>query len=478
MTTKLYLLLLALFATLFACSDNNLSNEIEEVQTNSKNRPNFVLIYTDDQRFDYIGYENSLVNTPNMDRIASNGVKFSSAIVTTALCSPSRATLLTGRYASVNGVLSVDLAEMDSDEVCFSQTMKNAGYRTGFFGKWHLQTPPNPESCGFDEALYFHGIEAYFDTPLYKNGKKIETSGYLEDTLATSITEYIDSVADGDSPFLVHYSSLAPHMDKYFEWPNTPAVESSYGDVQFPLPESWLSDMSGKPSYLLNSRSRRRAINIYGYDEPLKVEAHQRAYAGSVSDLDRAVGTIIDALIENDLMDNTYIVFMGDNGWLMGEFKMTSKLLAYEASIRVPMFISGPTIPTGITSDALVTNADIAPTILKIAGIEPEMPMNGKSLKSIFNDPHLIFRDMAFYEAPASMHEVYPIRALRNNHLKFIQTLSNDDERKIIFEELYDLSADPNETKNIANTVEQEHVMMHLRKRILIEEENIKSIEQ
>ncbi|GAB5456983.1 MAG: sulfatase [Henriciella sp.] len=441
-------------------------------------RPNFVIIYTDDQRSDFIGYKNTSVETPHMDRLAKGGLTFNQAIVTTALCSPSRATLLTGRYASVNGVLSVDEAAMREEEVCFSETMRASGYRTAYFGKWHLTNPAVPAQCGFEETLYFHGIEGYFDTPLFEDDAPVETSGYLEITLAGAIGDYLGSLGDDDAPFLIHYASLAPHMDKDFAWPNTADTETLYSEERFPLPETWEASLEGKPEYLQTSRSRRRAVEVYGYDDPLKVEAHHRAYAGAVTDLDNAVGVIADALEDAGVLDNTYIIFMGDNGWLMGEYKMTSKLLAYETSIRVPMFISGPGVTPGAVSQALVTNADIAPTILALSGIAPAMPMNGRSLEPLFEDAGAHWRDMAFYEAPASMHEVYPLKAIRSQDWKYIQTLSQGEGRELVFEELYNLKTDPNETLNLVENAAVEDILNELRARMLKEESDVKALIQ
>ncbi|WP_298916387.1 sulfatase-like hydrolase/transferase [uncultured Algimonas sp.] len=435
----------------------------------AKSPPNFILIFTDDQRWDAIGYKNPMVVTPNMNELAASGIRFDQAIVTTAVCSPSRATLLTGRYASANGVLNVDESFLNEDEICVSERLRDAGYETSYFGKWHLKRPATPEQCGFDRALYFEGIESYFDTNLIQNGEPVSTSGYLEMNMAGEISDYLREQARSDhggKPFFIHYSPLAPHMDRNFAWPNTEETRRTYESLDPPIPNTWDSNLEGKPGYLATSRSRRRAIEVYGYEDPEAVRQHFRDYYGAVTDLDKAVGQILDTLEQTGLDRNTYVIFMGDNGWLMGEYKMTSKLLAYEASIRVPLIIAGPQIDDGQISGALVTNADITPTLLDLAGLPVPVVIHGSSLKPLMKDGVREWRSSVLYEAPSSQHEVNPIRSLRTHDWKYIQTHELGNLGKVIFEELYDLSQDPDETTNLAEEQALRDIKVLLRREL------------
>lgn len=423
-----------------------------DVSEEPSTRPNFVVIYSDDHRWDAMGVAgNDYIKTPNLDRLAKEGVYFPNAFVTLSICAPSRAALLTGRYGSANGVTDVSGgAAVHETERTIAHLLKDRGYATAVTGKWHL--PNSPRSLGFDYEYYFDGIAQYWNVAFQSDGVEIPTKGFVEDRIVDASVKFLEG-RDQTRPFFLWVNTLAPHMEASFSW--SPKAESFYAYrlAGAPLPGTWEGKNEGKPPYLANDRARQRAL-YYGYDDPLAIREHARLYAASVSDMDAAVGRLMAELDRMNLSGNTYIIFMGDNGWFLGEHGFTSKVLAYEESIRVPMVVRGPGIAPAV-NDNLVLNIDVLPTLLELAGTRVPDNVHGRSLKGVLADSGAEpLREAVLYEAFLSptetVHTTYPHLAVRTHDWKYIATFNPEDRDQLAFEELYDLRADREETDNLA----------------------------
>jgi len=433
-------------------------------------RPNIVFILTDDQRHDAMGCAgNRLVRTPNLDLLAARGVRFENAFVTLSICSPSRAAYLTGRYGSATGVTSV-LGTINKNEKTIAHYLKEAGYRTGMVGKWHLGN--SPAECGFDFATFFQSNGTYYNRKVLKSGEPATAHGYIEDFNAQEAINFIKD--DSSSPFMLWLCTQVPHMDHTFDWPARQETLATYDQSLMPVPQTWRDDLQGKPAYLKESRSRKQALH-YGYDKAENIRRHFQRYYAAITEMDAALGRVLKAVDEMGLRDNTFFIFMGDNGWFMGEHGFTSKVLPYEESIRVPMIIAGPGIRQG-TDSRLVLNIDLAPTILELAQIPVPQNMHGKSLLPLLNSKKAKWKESFLYEAPTPALGSRPLLALRTQRYKLIQTFDESELSQVVFEELYDLKQDTKETNNLVDIPDYSNILQRLRGQIKRTRSVLKSV--
>lgn len=409
-------------------------------------KPNILFILTDDQRWDSIAAAGNMqINTPNLDRIYNRGVQFENAFVTLAICSPSRAACLTGRYGSSNGVTKVGNTALNKGEITFAHALKGNGYSTGVTGKWHLKT--SPKDCGFDFVSTCWSNGPWYDRKFSIDGESKVMPGFVDDVVADESTRFINQAAQQNTPFVLFLCTQVPHMDHKHTWPARQKYIAKYNIEEMGIPTTWNDDLSGKPEYLKTSRNREQALK-YGYDQPVNIQKHIRDYHASVEQMDAAVGRVLDELENKGLMDNTWIIFMGDNGWMLGEHGMTSKVLPYEESMRVPMAIAGPNVKPS-TSSALVLNIDLAATIYELAGLSVPRALHGHSLLPFLQGKlPSDWRRSFLYEAPTPQLGSKPLWAVRNERWKFVETDINGNQ---VFRELYDLKVDAIERKNLAN---------------------------
>ncbi|MCG8652519.1 MAG: sulfatase-like hydrolase/transferase, partial [Pirellulales bacterium] len=408
-------------------------------------RPNIVFVLTDDHRWDGLTSSGKpLVRTPNLDRIAASGTRFSNAFVTLAICSPSRAACLTGRYGSANGVTAIGKVGLRPGESTFARALRKSGYLTGVAGKWHLKT--TPRQCGFDFASVCWANGTWYDRRFSIGGQSKIMPGFVDDVAADQAIGFIRDAAAQSKPFLLWLCTQVPHMDHKFSWPAQPQYLNRQAVDQMPLPPTWNDDLQGKPSYLKTARNRTRALE-YGYDDPVNIQQHARDYYASVEQMDAAVGRVLDELDRLKLSENTWIIFMGDNGWMLGEHGMTSKVLPYEESMRVPMMICGPGTQPQV-SDSLVLNIDLTATIYQLAAVPIPPNLHGQSLLPLVsgNTP-ADWRQSFLYEAPTAQLGSKPLWAVRDNRWKYITTETGAGD---FFEELYDLQSDSIEKINLA----------------------------
>ncbi len=431
----------------------------QERSVAQEQRPNLLFITTDDQRFDMLGIVNPVLDTPNMDRLAAEGVWFQSAFVTTPICAASRASLLTGLVERTHGFTfgTPPLAGEFTDR-SYPVLLREAGYRTGFIGKFGVTTEP--------------AVEEMFDTyvPLrpapYLKQREDGSTRHLTDITADSAVEFLRS-ADQTGPFVLTVSFNAPHADdgdeRQFIWPE--AMNEKYADVALPDPP--LSDpafFDALPEFL-KGPSLNRVRWYWRFDTPEKAREMTKGYFRMISGVDAAIGRILDELESSGLASNTVVILMGDNGYFLGERGYAGKWLPYDLSIHVPLIVFDPRVEEeqrGSTPSLFALNIDIAPTLLDLAGVEIPSAMQGKSLVPTLEGAlPPAWRNDFFVEHLFDHPEIPKHEGVRGERYKYARYFEQDP----VYEELYDLLADPMETRNLAANPDYLDILTELRRR-------------
>ena len=423
-------------------------------------KPNIVIIFTDDQQYDCFGANGrSNVQTPVLDRLAERGVRFTNAHAALSLCSPSRAAVLTGRYGSANGVQQLG-ARLREGEISFAQDLKHSGYTTLFSGKWHLRN--SPKDLGFDRVCSFKGNGTYFGRNVVDEGRKLKPEEHIDLYCARKSVEMIKNAAEQDKPFVLFHCTQLPHMDGKMSWPAAKKFNDLYTVDDMPLPTNWNDSLKDKPDYLKDVRNRSQA-KLYGYDKPENIRKHAKDYYAVVSEMDSFLGLVLNSLKENGVEGNTYVIYMSDNGWMLGDHGMTSKVLPFTASTRVPLVLAGPGIEQGVC-DTPALNLDLTATIYDMAEVTPTANLHGRSLLPMIKgeDP----KRTIIHECLGGYGGNDPFFAAINGRWLYIQTLSESDHNTITFEELYDKDKDPAEMTNLATSREHLTVLKSLRAEI------------
>ena len=407
--------------------------------------PNIVIIYTDDQRHQTIGAEgNSIIITPTLDALAKRSLRFSNAHVAFALCSPSRAALLTGRYGSANGVLHLNSA-LNKSEVTLAQLLKDGGYETALTGKWHLQQ--SPQQLGFNFPVYFEGNGTYYGRKIIDHGRELHPEEHCDFYCANRASDFISEATHDDVPFLLVHGTQLPHMNGQLIWDARQETKDRYKVGDMPVPANRLDDLANKPSYLKKVRNRIKAFD-YGYPDKHAIQQHTLDYYSVITEMDESLAILLAKFDELDLWQNTYVFFMSDNGWMLGDHGFTSKVLPYRPSSQVPMMICGPEVEVGI-SDALVSNLDIFPTVLSLAGIKLPTNIHGKNLANILFEQHRMVRKAFVYEGLGNYGGALPNLTVITHDYRFIVTYRDQDLDEVDFVELYDRNNDLEEMLNL-----------------------------
>ncbi|MRR16322.1 MAG: DUF4976 domain-containing protein [Deltaproteobacteria bacterium] len=411
-------------------------------------KPNILFILTDDHRYDAFScMGHPVVKTPNLDRIANEGANFRNAFVTTSLCSPSRASFLTGQYAHTHGVVTNHTMWNDRN-VTFMELIKKAGYETAFIGKWHMPGDRLPKLRGVDEFITFTkegGQGVYYDCPLVINGVETPRPGkYITNDLTDLALQFIEKKRT--KPFCLYLSHKAVH----FGFRPPAHLKTLYEGQDLHLPpesDTWVT--------LTN--------NDIFVGAPMPMNMLYRNYLRVVASVDEQVGRLLESLERTGQLDNTIIVYAGDNGHLFGEHGLYDKRNAYEESIRIPFFIRYPKLvrQTG-RRDQMVLNIDLAPTLLDMIGSEIPAFMQGKSMAPFLKNPSLEGRDAFLYEHfPVFPIPIPGIAAVRTKDFKYV-TYQKGTWRN----QLFDLKKDPRELQNIIGTEEGKEVLPGLQKRL------------
>lgn len=429
---------------------------------NAPQKPtNMIFVLVDDLRYDAMGFLTPGLQTPNIDALAKNGVYFPNAVVTSSLCSPSRATILTGQTARNHGVVDNNNSS-EEGLTFFPKYLQQAGYQTGFFGKWHMGFDTDAPREGFDKWVSFKGQGTYFPTELLSSqrlaagdrqmlnvdGKAVKRTGYITDELTDYAMNWLEKGRDTSKPFFLYLSHKAVHSD-----PLPPdRYKTQYSKLDIKLPASMANtpeNNAGKPLWVQNQRNSWHGADFpYHTDNPMTEQV--RDYYRTLSPVDDSLGRIMAYLKKNKLDKNTMVVFYSDNGFMIGEHGLIDKRNAYEPSVRVPMIVWAPgMVPKGVTNPAVVRNLDLAPTFLDIAHVAKPQQMEGKSFLPVaegkidekaWNPGDFVYEyywEWSFPQTPTTF-------AIERDRVKYIQYHGVWD-----MEELYDLKTDPDEMHNL-----------------------------
>jgi len=462
-------------------------------ETSSDSQPNIVFIFTDDHAQSAISaYGSEYHTTPNIDRLAQEGMLFANCLVTNSICAPSRATVLTGKYSHMNGQLTNGQL-FDGSQQTFPKLLQNAGYNTAMIGKWHLRSAPT----GFDHYQVLIGQGPYYNPPIRTATDTTIIEGYTTDIITDLALDWLGDGRDDDKPFLLMYQHKAPHRN----WSPGPDHLDMFDDVTFELPETFYDDYSNRssapaqavmrvdknlnandlkitPPGNLTDEQMEVWMAAYGpkndalresgmRDEELdewKFNRYLKDYLRSVQSVDDNIGRILDFLDENGLADNTVVVYASDQGWYLGEHGWYDKRWMYEPSLKTPFIVRWPEgIEAGQVNESLVSNVDFAPTFLDMAGAEIPADMQGKSLMPVLeNGTDLEFRDAfyyQYYEFPG-WHCVRRHYGVRTDRYKLIHFYGIDEW------ELFDLETDPNELNSVHGTAEYAEIQAALEVRL------------
>jgi arylsulfatase A-like enzyme len=424
-------------------------------------RPNLVFLLADDLRWDALGcMGDPVVRTPNIDRLAQRGVLFRNAFVSTSICCVSRATFFTGQYCRRHGIndFNTPLTAAQWGQT-YPALLRAAGYRTGFVGKFGVGDAKAVAAAAKDFD-YYKGLPGqagpFFDP-------KDPTHTHATARFGEQAIEFIRA-GNTSQPFCLSVSFSAPHArdGQPREYPPDRRDEGLYADATIPVPKL-ATDAAFRrlPDFAQNSEGRRRWERRFATPEMFQriVKDYYRVITG----MDREVGRIVAGLGER--ADNTVIVFMSDNGYILGERGMADKWLPYEESIRVPLIVVDPraTATRGRKVDAMALNIDIAPTLLDEAGLPVPAGMQGSSLVPLVRngDAPSGWRTEFFYEHLTLPDRIPPTEAVRTEQWKYFRWLSG----KPPIEELYDLRADPREEHNLAGDPAQANTLAQLREK-------------
>lgn len=435
---KLYFGLLYLIFTLTFCTHPK--QKVAE-------HPNIIFIYSDDQRQDAAGFNgNEVIITPELDRIAEKGIQFTNANVVFALCSPSRAALLTGRYGSRNGVLNLN-SDLNGNEKTVASYLKEAGYNTAISGKWHIGR--EPQNAGFDFYSYFKGNGTYYGRTIFDMGDTLNPEIHCDEYCVNRSIDFLQEAAKKNQPFFLFHNTQLPHMNGNLIWDAKKETLEKYDQEIMPVAKNRNDNLNDKPEYLKTVRNKTQAL-IYGYPDSFAIQKHTKEYYSVITEMDNALGRLFTTIEELGLMDNTYIFFMSDNGWMLGDHGFTSKVLPYRPATKVPLFVLGPDIKSR-TDKNLVLNIDMAPTILELAGIEIPENIHGRSLRRILASENGLIRDAFIYEGLGNYGGAKPNLTVISKDFRYIVTYGNEKLDHIIFRELYDQTNDHEEMKNLVN---------------------------
>ena len=412
---------------------------------------NVVFILSDDHRYDFMGFHDEapdFLETPAMDRMAREGAHLANAFVTTSLCSPSRASILTGQYAHRHGVVD-NSTRVPEQTTFFAQQLQSSGYQTAFVGKWHMGRASAEPRPGFDHWVSFRGQGVYYDPTLNVDGEEVEREGYMTDLLTDYALDWLKQQEESDQPFFLYLSHKAVHAD----FQPAERHRGRYTDVEPAYPPSMAnieSNYRDKPDWVREQRFSWHGVD-HMYHGRTNFDSFYRRYAETLLALDESVGQVLDYLEQSGLAENTLVIYMGDNGFLLGEHGLIDKRHAYEESIRVPMLAWAPGfIEPGTTVNAQVRNIDVTPTILEAAGAS--MPdghtIDGRSFLPALRGDTLA-ADRAFlyeYYWEHAFPHTPTVFALRNDRYKYIFYHGVWD-----LNGFYDLQNDPNERHNLIN---------------------------
>ena len=433
--------------------------DLLETRKNGK-RPNIVFLIADDERWDMMSCSgNKYFKTPNRDKLAAEGMRFENAFVTSAVCSPSRGSFLTGKHVHQCGTQPIIHMNytFHRSERPFPAQLHDVGYHTAHFGKWHLGEG-DKKKPGYDHWAGYYALTSFFDPLLTVNGKQKRYKGFSDFVIADMASDHIGKIAKKAQPFCVYVAFGAPHYD--FSYPEK--LEHVLDDVEIDYPPSVEEDVtkSGKPKCIQNSPLRFDNLHKNGAHVDPKsntLDKMTRRYMRSSLSLDESVGKIMKAIDDAGVAEDTIFVYTSDHGHMLGEHGLAAKHLAYEESARIPMIIRYPRmVKAGSVRDDIVANIDVAPTLLDLAGATIPKDITGHSMRPLLEAGNKPVTN--WVEDYAFLHETCV--AVRTDKHKIIH-YSNVNEW-----ELYDLVNDPYEITNLYGKAKYAKVQKDMERRL------------
>lgn len=420
-------------------------------------QPNIVFVLIDDLRWDDLGCAgNEFVQTPNIDRVAAEGARFTNAFSATPLCSPSRASILTGQYAHTHGILdNLERSEQSHKLKTFPQELQKLGYETGYIGKWHMGND-NTARPGFDRWYCLKGQGTSFDSEVNDDGRDVQTKGYVTDVLNKEALEFVSKKRD--RPFMLYLSHKAIHPE---------TAQAADGKLSDPTASNFIPAPRHAKLYEGVEVPRRPSAEVPPLDKP----ALQQKLPGlpplgpdtvntnesilqrlrMLAAVDEGVGQLLDALAENGELDNTLFIVAGDHGYFYGEHGLSvQRRLAYDEAARIPLLMRYPAkIEAGSTPDEFAQTIDLAPTFVETAGGEIPQRYQGRSLWPLLvGETPDDWRDSLLieYYSDTVFPHVHKLgyKAVRTEDWKYIHYTDQAG-----MDELYDLKNDPYEIKNL-----------------------------
>ncbi len=428
-------------------------------------KPNIVCFVGEGLRADELSSTgNTIIRTPNMDRIGREGCTFSNAFVVNALCLPSRATMLTGMYSHTTGAVSNVQGKIPARFPLVSDLLQKAGYETAFIGKSHIEGALMEHN--WDYYFGFVGQADYYRPRITEGAHgqygpaKLYEGQYVDTLLTKKAVSYLQQKRD--KPFCLFLWFYAPHAPFY----RPKDLVNDLNGVSVPMPATFdedLKDYPGKPRAVADADNKIGYSEVFS-DDPRSLEELVKDHYVGVEDNDRNVGAVFAELEKQGVMDKTAVLLSSDHGFFLGEHHFYDKRLMYEPSIRVPMMLRYPgVVPAGAKSSEIVLNLDLAPTMLEIAGLPVPADMQGKSFLPLAEGHRIPWRKdwlYEYYEYPG-FENVRPCRGVRTARYKYIHFFLDPQEY-----ELYDLEKDPNETTNLYGKPGYEQITAHLRARL------------
>ncbi len=410
---------------------------------------NVVFILADDHRYDAMSFMgHQFAKTPVLDSMAANGVHLKNAFVTTSLCSPSRASILTGLYTFRHRVIDNN-RPIPPGTLYFPQYLQQAGYATAFIGKWHMGGAADDPQPGFNHWVSFRGQGNYLppnpDYTLNVNGARVKQKGYITDELTDYAIDWIAKQKPAEKPFFLYLSHKALHSN----FTPAPRHEGKLAKLPFQRPDAQVNPPSAAgnvPRWVRDQRNSWHGVDFPFHSE-LDIERYYKRYCEVLCAVDENVGRVLAQLKKMGIYEDTLVIYMGDNGFMFGEHGLIDKRVAYETSIRVPMLMQCPDLFKGGTVvDKVVANIDIAPTIMEAMGLVKPPHMDGQSFIALAQGKQVPWRDNFLYVY--YWEKNYPqsptVFSLRGERYKYITYYGLWDA-----DELYDLQNDPKETTNL-----------------------------
>lgn len=489
----------------------------QKEQTDEKERPNIIFIMSDDHAWQALScYGSNRNETPNLDRLAEQGMRFTNSFVTNSISAPSRAVIMTGKYSHKNGVID-NQKRFDTSQVVFPRLLQKAGYNTAMIGKWHLKSEP----VGFDYWKVLPGQGSYYNPDFIEMGERMQDTGYVTNLITDNVMSYLDTV-DKEDPFCVMYQHKAPHRI----WMPGPEQLDDFPGKEYPVPKTLFDDYENRKaaeSALMNigpnmylskdlkvkpenvrkkglMPDKEKAYSYHTYEHRIgrltesqrkawdkayeqrnrefmekdlkgkelvkwKYQQYMQDYLACIASIDDNVGRLMQFLEEKGLDENTIVVYTSDQGFYLGEHGWYDKRFMYEESLKMPLIIKYPgAVKPGAEMDEIALNLDFAPTFLDYAGVDIPETMQGRSLRPLMEgNPPEDWRDgmyYHYYEYPA-VHGVKRHYGIRTKRYKLIHFYYDIDKW-----EFYDLKKDSLEINNQIDNPEYQDKIEELKTRL------------